>query len=436
MTAQVSSTRMERHRLPTALFVGPVPPPVFGQAVGMQILLDSAELRSQYRLLHVNTNNIGKNRVRRVVSTIGSLSQYIGRLVAGRPKVVYLSITRSKLGCVKDCIIVALARLCGTAVVVHLRGGDMAVFYKALGPLWRRWVSWAYQRITLGIVLGESLRSQFEGLLPPQKVRVVFNCWSDGESCVFSCRPERSGNEPLRISFVSNVLPSKGLYDALEGVAWAIREGVHADFQFAGAFLGYDGALAKLPELAHENLPATTLEEKFERLVKTLGIESCVRRLGTVTGAEKWDLLAQTDILLLPIYNPTEGQPLVAIEGMRAGCALISTQCGGLVDIVEDDVTGRVVRPRAPQEIGEAIRWFWENPHELRRISQANMARAQELHHPQKHIREIIRVFEEAQLSSGNGHKTPRRGVSDLTAHVAEPVSDSGGSDRYANTRP
>ena len=427
---------MESHRLPTALFVGPVPPPVFGQAVGMQILLDSAELRSQYRLLHVNTNNIGKNRIRRVVSTIGSLSRYIGRLVAGRPEVVYLSITRSTLGCVKDCIIVALARLYRTPVVVHLRGGDMAVFYRALGPLWRRWVSWAYQRITLGIVLGESLRPQFEGLLPPQKVRVVFNCWSDGESCVFSRRPERSGNEPLRISFISNVLPSKGLYDTLEGVAWAIRHGVQVDFQFAGAFLGYDGALAKLPELAHENLPAAALEENFERLVKTLGIERCVRRLGTITGAEKWDLLAQTDILLLPIYNPTEGQPLVAIEAMRAGCALISTQCGGLVDIVEDDVTGRVVRPRAPQEIGEAIQWFWEKPHELTRISQANMDRAQRLHDPQKHIREIIGVFEEARLSPRNGHKTLRCGVAHPTCDVAEPVSERGRSDRYANARP
>ncbi len=401
----------------------------------MEILLNAAELQKDYRLVHVNTNNVGKGCMGRILCTVRSLLLYLGQLIAYQPKIVYLMISRSKLGCLRDCLFIPLARLGGARVVVHLRGGDFQIFYESLGPALKRVVRHVYREVDRGIVLGESLRSQFDGLLTAERVCVVRNCWSDGQSCGFSRRPERSANEPLRISFVSNVLPSKGLYDALKGVAWAIRQGIKTDFQFAGAFLGYDGALAKLPELAHENLPATALEENFERLVKTLGMEDCVRRRGTVTGAEKWDLLAQTDILLLPIYNPTEGQPLVAIEAMRAGCALISTRCGGLVDIVEDDVTGRVVRPRAPQEIGEAIQWFWENPHELTRISQANMDRAQRLHHPQKHIREIIRVFEEAQWSSGNGHRTARREVAHAACEVAEPVSDRGRSDRYADTR-
>lgn len=401
----------------------------------MRLLLDSSELSRRFSLVGVNTNNVGSGRAKCVLSTIVAVFKYVGKLVRHRPRIVYLTISRSKLGSAKDCVLIMLAVVSGASVVVHLHGGDLATFYHSLGPLWRRMLRGFYRHVSLAIVLGESLRSQFDGLLPPERVRVVRNCWLDDDSAITRCGHDRAMNRPLRISFLSNVLPSKGLFDAVEGVAWAIRKGVRLEFRFAGEFHNFDGALAKLPELAHENLPATALEENFERLVKTLGIESCVRRLGTVTGAEKWDLLAQTDILLLPIYNPTEGQPLVAIEGMRAGCALISTQCGGLVDIVEDDVTGRVVRPRAPQEIGDAIQWFWENPHELTRISQANMDRAQRLHHPDKHIREIIGVFEEARLSSRNGHKTLRRAVAHPATHVAEPASECGGSDRYANAR-
>ncbi len=203
------------------------------------------------------------------------------------------------------------------------------------------------------------------------------------------------------LSFVSNVLPSKGLYDALEGVAWAIQNGVSAEFRFAGAFLDHDGALAKLPELAHENLPARALEEKYLEMVRALGIEGQVIRLGVVTGRAKWELLSQTNILLLPIYNVTEGQPRIALEAMRAGCAIISTSCGGLIDIVEDDVTGKIVPPRKPEEIGKTIKWFWDHPDELQRISRANMMRADELYSPQRYMGDILSVFDEACTCAG-----------------------------------
>lgn len=392
----------------TVLLVGPVPPPWFGQAIALRTLLDSPELGRRFRLVSVNTNNVGNRRAKRIVSTLSALYECARKLIAHRPQVVYLMVTRSRLGSVKDCIFIMLAALWGAKVVVHLHGGDLAVFYRSLGPVGKRLLRSVYGRVSLAVVLGESLRSQFEGLVPSDRVRVVFNCWSDGELDLSSRQEARSPEEPLRVAFVSHVLPSKGLYDALEGLAWALCRGVKVEFCFAGEFLGHDGAIAKLPQLVHENLPARALERKYERMVKALEIENCVRRLGVVTGPRKWTLLAQTDILLLPIYNPTEGQPLVAIEAMRAGCALIATQCGGLVDIVEDGVTGRVVRPRAPQEIGEAIGWFWENPQALAHVARVNADRAQRLHSPQEHIRQIVHVLEEALDGPSNGRKNPR----------------------------
>lgn len=385
---------------PTVLFVGPVPPPVFGQAIGMQLLLDSPELQKNYRLVHVNTNNVGKSGIGRILSTVRSLVMYVGKVFAHKPKIVYLMISRSRLGSVRDCFVIPLASWCGARVVVHLRGGDLAAFYQGVGPTWRRFLRLVYRRVSLGIVLGDGLRSQFDHLLPPERVRVALNCWFAGNGSVPLRRLDRGSDELLRIMFLSNVLPSKGLDDALEGIAWAIRRGVKLKFRFAGEFLGHDGAIAKLPQYAHENVSARTLERRFETTVKTLGIESDIERLGTITGRRKWELLAESDILLLPIYNPTEGQPLAVIEAMRAGCAIISTRCGGLIDIVEDAVTGKVVPPKRPDEIGRAIKWFWDHSEEFERIGSHNVARAERLHSPERHIFQMLRVFEEACLSS------------------------------------
>jgi len=387
--------------LPTIALVGPTPPPWFGQAVGMQVLLDAADLKSGYRLVHFNTNNVGKRPFRAVLSTVLFLFRYLYEFLVRKPAVVYLMVTRSKLGCIKDCLAMGFAQLCRVPVVAHLRGGDMAVFFQSLGPFRQHLLGCLYRRVTVGIVLGNSLRSQFDTLLPPERVRVVPNCWHNGDDKSPTHRQGRAAHDRLRITFLSNVLPSKGLYDALEGIAWAIRAGVKLHFYFAGGFLDHDGALAKLPDMAHENLPAKMLEEMYSRQVATLGIEDCVSRLGVTTNRRKWQLLAETDVLLLPIYNPTEGQPLVAVEAMRAGCAIISTECGGLADIVDDGVTGRVVPPRDPSEIGKAIKWFWDHPVELERIGRANRERAERSHSPREHVRCIRDIFDEILLSEG-----------------------------------
>jgi len=372
----------------------------------MRTLLDADFLRGRYALIHVNTNNVGKSCIRRVLSTMSSLVQYAAKLQRHRPDLVYLTVSRSKFGAIKDCIIMGVAYAKAVPVVAHVRGGDLSLFYKQLRGVWRELVRWSYRRLSFGIVLGESLRSQFAGLLPAQRVRVVLNCWFDEDGEVVPVHVERGTGGPLRISFLSNVLPSKGLADALEGVSLAIRQGVKVEFRFAGEFLDHDGAVAKLPELVHENVSARTLQERYEQKVRSLGLQAHVKRLGTVTGRRKWELLADTDILLLPIYNPTEGQPLAVIEAMRAGSAVISTRCGGLVDIVEDGVTGKVVPPKNPKAIADAIKWFWDHPDELQEISAANRRRAEELHSPREHIRKIQDIFD--RTISGNGHRTRR----------------------------
>jgi glycosyltransferase involved in cell wall biosynthesis len=388
----------------TILLIGPVPPPVFGQAIAVDALLSARELQEAWTLLHINTNSVGKGITRKVLFAVRSLMQYLWSFIVYRPSLVYLTVTRSKLGFLKDLIVVWFASLWAVPAVVHLHGGDLAVFQHGLTPFWRRRILAMYRRVSLGIALGESLRSQFDGLLPPERVRVVLNCWPDDECGVLPYRTERPADRPLRLAFISNVLPSKGLYDTVCGVAWAIQHGVKLEFRFAGKFLDHDGAIAKLPEFSRENHPARDLEDCYDRLVGDLGIANHVVRLGGVAGRQKWELLAETDILLLPIYNPTEGQPLVAIEAMRAGCVLVCTQCGGLVDVVEDGVTGKVVPPRNPVEIGKAIKWFWDHPGEVKRIGNANMTRAEGMHSPREHIHRIRAIFDEVLSDSG---KTP-----------------------------
>jgi glycosyltransferase involved in cell wall biosynthesis len=121
-------------------------------------------------------------------------------------------------------------------------------------------------------------------------------------------------------------------------------------------------------------------------LTEELRVKGVVHVLGRLDNAAKWAVFRGCDILLLPIFNPTEGQPLTIIEAMHAGCVVVSTECGGLRDLVENGVTGRSIRPRAPEDIADALEYFWHNLQVMRKIAEANQRRAQERHSPHTHV--------------------------------------------------
>jgi glycosyltransferase involved in cell wall biosynthesis len=420
-------------------------------AVGLATLLGSPALGRQFRLRHVNLNFEGRGRWGRVAGTLRALVQAAREMLLGRPDLVYLSLTRSRLGCLKDCALLAMAAAVGARPVVTVRGGDLGVFFASCGPCLRRLVRWAYGRAARAIALGPSLAGQYAGLVPAERVRIVWNAYpgheigegrpqdlqapsphpspARGEGGVApSPRPSPTGGEgetvfrplarrprrpaePLRLLFLSNVLPSKGLFEALEGAALARARGVPIRFTFAGAFQDRDGALAKVPGLASENVGKAALAARFEATLDALGLRDVVRHVGTVEGRAKWDLLAASDVLVLPIWNPTEGQPLAIIEAMRAGCAVVTTAAGGVRDLVADGQTGRVVAPRSAQAVAEAIEWLWRRPADLDRIARANAARARRRHSPEAHVEGIVRVLREA-LRDGAARRAAKREAS------------------------
>jgi len=381
-------------RKTTVFLAGPLPPPWTGQATGVKTLLEFPSLRRQYSVTHIDLSFEGKSRPLRVLLTLRSILIFSYRLVTLRPNILHLIVSRTKLGCVKDLLFIRLAHLARVKCMVHVRGGDLGRFYDDCGSLLKRFLSSAYSKVDCAVALGPSLRSQFDGLVSPEKVSVVPNCYhEDGDHGEFIRRYEGTSGQ-LPVLFLSNVLPSKGLFDALNGVAIARKRGVPVNFTFAGQFLDNDLSLARSPELRAENLDACAIQKKFDESVKELALDGSVRTLGVVSGYRKWALLWENDILVLPVFNLTEGQPLTVIEAMRAGCVVVSTSCGGLQDLVEDGVTGRVIRPRSPEDIAGALEYFWRNPQDITRIGQANQQLAMERHSPEAHVSRIIDIYE------------------------------------------
>ena len=314
---------------PGLLVVAPTPPPVHGVSVFTTMLLSSMELRTRFRVRHVDladrrsSHNMGRLDVRNVVLAFVHVAEVLVAAWTQRPALCYLSLSQNALAFQRDALLIAAARSSGARVVTHLHGGYFGEFYRtAAGPL--RWMI----RHTLGWlhrcwVLGEGLRPLFDGLLPAKRVRVVPNGVPDIEH--ERHRVERSFDMPPTVLFMGQVSESKGVGDLLEALSLTEKEGRSAHCLIAGPYLT-EGDRSVL-----------------EPRIRAMGEGGRVVALGVVQGEDKARALAEADIFVLPSKYPLEGQPLAILEAMAEGLPVVATPRAAIPDMVVDGVTGFLV---------------------------------------------------------------------------------------------
>jgi D-inositol-3-phosphate glycosyltransferase len=93
--------------------------------------------------------------------------------------------------------------------------------------------------------------------------------------------------------------------------------------------------------------------QRLRRLADRLGVADRVRLLGGITRAEMPAVLRSADLVACtPWYEPFG---IVPLEAMACGKPVVATAVGGIRDTVVDDVTGRLVPPKDPGALAEAI---------------------------------------------------------------------------------
>ncbi len=81
--------------------------------------------------------------------------------------------------------------------------------------------------------------------------------------------------------------------------------------------------------------------EEIESAIREYGLEARIRLMGWVPEDAMREVLARTDILLMP--STSEGNPVSAIEALKLGVAVLGSNIGGLADLIEDGKNGFAV---------------------------------------------------------------------------------------------
>ena len=130
----------------------------------------------------------------------------------------------------------------------------------------------------------------------------------------------------------------------------------------------------------------------LKEYVKKNGLDSNVNFTGYLTGNEKYEMLADSSIMLFPTYE-AEGMPNSILEGMAAGLAIVARPVGGIPDIFEDGKNGFLVNSLDPEDFVKAIEKIWGTPSLWESISEYNMKYAEERFEIRRVVKRIEKIY-------------------------------------------
>src|SRR5262249_1496011 len=114
-------------------------------------------------------------------------------------------------------------------------------------------------------------------------------------------------------------------------------------------------------------------QRRIEEEARRLGLTARVRFLGLRTDVAR--LLPAADVFLLTSIS--EGIPLTLIEAMAARLPIVSTNVGGVSEVVEDGVTGLLAPSGDADELSRQVLRLIAEPALRRELGERGRARAE-----------------------------------------------------------
>ncbi|MCX7886413.1 MAG: glycosyltransferase family 4 protein [Verrucomicrobiae bacterium] len=335
------------------LMLGYLPPPYFGPSVNYQALMRSQFARHfDVTFLDITvTANLAELETFRA-SKLGKLFwillREIGWLLRRRFDFCCAPVSVNRNAFLKDALLLGVARAFGVRTVLYAHGNNLPDFYQRSAPWLQRVMDRTFRNAAGAIVLGETLRFNFERWLPPERILVVpagVETWQQPVQPV--------AHDGVNVLYLGNLIREKGVFVLLEAARLLHGKRPDLQFVFAGPWRQREDERAALEFVAQH------------------GLTDCVRFVGAVNGRSKMEVLAQADILVFPtMLQETMG--LVLVEAMQAGLPVVTSRLGGIPEVVTEGVNGLFAEVGNPEDLAARILQLANDPALRARMGAAN----------------------------------------------------------------
>jgi glycogen synthase len=147
------------------------------------------------------------------------------------------------------------------------------------------------------------------------------------------------------ITFIGRLETRKGVVDLARAIPLVLQRNPNAKFRFVGR-----SEISPQSKLDMRQYLESMLDKYKESIEFT----------GSVSPDEIPSILLNTDICIFP--SIWENFPNVCLEAMAAARGVIGSSAGGMAEMLNHGEVGRIIPPRNPEKIAEAINELLENP--------------------------------------------------------------------------
>lgn len=228
----------------------------------------------------------------------------------------------------KGLICIAL-RVLRCQYVVHAHAADTELFHAWLPQSGRRMLFWGIGGAGRLIALTQFWYDYYSASLELSSGRLLL---LPNPAALPSSIPDRLHRQGVKLLFVGRIGERKGAFDLIRAFA-ALPDYVRRSCHLT---LAGDGDVNAAQELGAQ-----------------LGCSAQVKVSGWVGAAKVHQLLAESDIFMLP--SRAEGMAMSLVEAMSWGLAVVTTNVGGAGEFLEHRRNSMLVSPGDVQEISNAI---------------------------------------------------------------------------------
>ncbi len=231
-------------------------------------------------------------------------------------------------------------------IVIHEHGGDFQTFYyEKSGPSKQKKIKKTLNKADVFVVLSRQWADFFTPLVENEKIVILEN------AVPIPVKGKEDYNN-RNLLFLGRLCKEKGIGELLD-----VLPEVAASFPDVKLYLGGIWADAPLKEKAEQSGPA-------------------VEYLGWLGEAEKQRYMKKCSIFVLPTYF--EGQPVSLLEAMAEGMAILTTEVGGIPQMLQNETNALLIPPKSQESLAEGLKKLLSDEELRRRYGEEARKRAVE----------------------------------------------------------
>lgn len=218
-----------------------------------------------------------------------------------------------------------------TTIVLSIHFADIDKILSSNNKIKKNEIKMLNSYVDNVICLSSQTSDDFKKILGADKVSLLytFHCFDN-----YILKPTMLASSKLELLFMGSIDKRKGVFDLID----SIRDNDNIHLSICGGF-GND----------------LDANNRFKGIIASnKNIDYC----GYLSGEEKEIAFEKADVFVLPSYG--EGLPIVLLEAMAKGCAIISTNVGAIPEIVSSE-NGFVINPGSINELKNSINKLYED---------------------------------------------------------------------------